>query len=528
MPYRRMSIQECVGEQTMVTKRSYLVLMIVGLALIELSGCTDGTQDDLTYSAQDEMLTQNLPVINRSPAWSPDNRQIAFVSTRDGNDEIYAMAADGSSPRRLTNNSAHDGSPVWSPDGSQIAFESWRDRNQEIYVMAADGSNLRNLTDNSAMDWWPVWSPDGSQIALLSWRDGNQEIYLMAADGSSPHKLTNNRAIDDRPVWSPDGSQIAFESERDGNQEIYVMAADGSHPRNLTNNRAIDDRPVWSPDGSQIAFVSRRDGNNEIYVMAADGSHPRNLTNNSAVDNVPIWTSDGSQIVFESERDGNREIYVMDVDGGNPRNLTQRSDDDWGPVWSPDGSQIAFLSWRDDDWGIYVMAADGSLPRTLAETSATAESLASPAPLTPEPPVGSTRAPVSSSGPYDETAVAQKDIEIALANAQEDGKLVLLDFGANWCPDCVVLSTLLEDPSVQPYLQDNFYVVKIDVGNWDKNLDISQQYGDPIENGIPAVVVLASDGELMATTRDGALANARTATAQEILGYLERWVAQKP
>ncbi len=134
----------------------------------------------------------------------------------------------------------------------------------------------------------------------------------------------------------------------------------------------------------------------------------------------------------------------------------------------------------------------------------------------------------SSSAPYDETAIPQKDIEIALANAQKSGKLVLLDFGANWCPDCVVLSKLFEGATVQPYLQANFYVVKIDVGNWDKNLDISQRYGKPIENGIPAVVVLSPKGDIIATTKNGALANARTATEQEILGYLKMWVAEKP
>lgn len=131
------------------------------------------------------------------------------------------------------------------------------------------------------------------------------------------------------------------------------------------------------------------------------------------------------------------------------------------------------------------------------------------------------------SGPYDAKAVPQDDIEAALRLAKGDGKLVLLDFGANWCPDCLVLSTLFEDPSVLPYLQENFYLVHIDVGYWDKNLDTAQQYGNPIEKGIPAVVVLTADGKTIATTKDGALANARTATPSEILEYLKQWVAKK-
>ncbi len=137
-------------------------------------------------------------------------------------------------------------------------------------------------------------------------------------------------------------------------------------------------------------------------------------------------------------------------------------------------------------------------------------------------------APVDLSAPYDENAVPQKDIVKELAKSEKDGKLVLLDFGANWCPDCLVLSTLFEDPAVKPFLEENFHVVRIDIGYGDKNLDVAQQYGNPIANGIPAVVVLAPNGEMIATTKDGSLANARTATAQDILAYLQKWRAQKP
>ncbi len=135
---------------------------------------------------------------------------------------------------------------------------------------------------------------------------------------------------------------------------------------------------------------------------------------------------------------------------------------------------------------------------------------------------------IAPDAPYNENAIPGEDIANALAESKKDGKLVLLDFGANWCPDCVVLSTLFEDSAVKPFLEENFRVVSIDVGYWDKNLDISEKYGNPIENGIPAVVVLAPNGEIIATTKDGSLANARTATAQDILTYLQTWLAQKP
>jgi len=136
--------------------------------------------------------------------------------------------------------------------------------------------------------------------------------------------------------------------------------------------------------------------------------------------------------------------------------------------------------------------------------------------------------PGRAQGPYDQHADAHKDILTALTEARADGKLVLLDFGANWCLDCIVLSHLFEDKTVHPFLDDNFHVVSIDVGNWDRNLDVSKQYGSPIDNGIPAVVILTGSGDVLASTKSGALADARTATAREVLDYLKGWVAQKP
>ncbi len=87
--------------------------------------------------------------------------QIAFVSNRDGNFEVYVMDTDGSNQTRLTNNPAIDEGPAWSPDGTKIAFRSDRDGNFEVYVMDTDGSNQTRLTNNPAFDSFPAWSPVG-------------------------------------------------------------------------------------------------------------------------------------------------------------------------------------------------------------------------------------------------------------------------------------------------------------------------------------------------------------------------------
>ena len=315
----------------------------------------------------------------QAPAWSPDGRTIVFVSWRDGNGEVYAMDADSSSPRNLTQDPAQDVRPAWSPDGRRIAFVTRRDGNSEVYVMNADGGEKRNLTRDRASDDYPTWSPDGRRIAFLRCSDSpfscvtlsnSYQLYVVNADGSGLRRLRLNPTyrypLQYPLVWSPDGRTI--------HSGRYLVRTDGSGSRWLSHMPLT---AVWSPDGRRIAFAGKphwcRTGprpcyssHSDIYVMNADGSGTRKLTHNAHQNAEPAWSPDGRKIAFRSTRNGNRDIYVMNADGSGKRNLTRNAAWDSRPSWSPDGRKIAFVSNRDGRLEAHVMNADGSGQRRLA------------------------------------------------------------------------------------------------------------------------------------------------------------------
>jgi Tol biopolymer transport system component len=128
--------------------------------------------------------------LGESPDWSPEGDKIVYrgCDERGDNCGLYIMDENGANLTRLTTD-ASDNAPAWSPDGSQVAFMSARDGNWEIYVVDLVNPKPRRLTTDPANDGLPAWSPDGQRIAFLSDRGGIWAIHLMNPDGSDQHQL---------------------------------------------------------------------------------------------------------------------------------------------------------------------------------------------------------------------------------------------------------------------------------------------------------------------------------------------------
>ena len=278
---------------------------------------------------------------------------IAFVTSRDGGNQIYRMSGDGVRQARLTETGINQ-DPAWSADGKKIVYTN-RDF-EDVFQMNADGSGETNLTNADGMDFSPTYFPTGTKVAFTSVRGDRfqYDVYTMTLSANGQvtglTRITTNENADDmQPTVSPDGKRIAFASDRDGDWEIYVMKAAPesatNRPVKLTKNTVRDSSPDWSPDGARLAFERGESQSFEIMAMKAapEGrkNRPVNLSKSTDDDRDPTWSPDGKKIAFHSNRvapDGTTDYEIWRVratDGANQTNLTNAPGNDTDPTWQP-------------------------------------------------------------------------------------------------------------------------------------------------------------------------------------------------
>jgi len=292
---------------------------------------------------------------------------LAFVTDRDGNDEIYALDTLGML-FNLSNSPADDRAPVWSPDGQRIAFTRQSGLQREVMVLDLRTGSIVSVSSDPADDFDPAWSPDSRHLVFTSNRDGNDDIYVVNADGRSLTNLTRHPAPDRDGAWSPDGSRIAFTSARNLRAAVYTMETDGSAPTRLTDGTTADDTgPVWLASGRGLVYESTRDGASELVVVDVETRAQRLLTTDPRHDVQPVPSPAGDRIAFLSNRDDSLwDVWLVGADGADLLKPAFNSDGrEAGPAWSPDGDEIAFESRRTGNWDIYIANVDGSNLRAV-------------------------------------------------------------------------------------------------------------------------------------------------------------------
>ncbi len=266
--------------------------------------------------------------------------QIAYVSTKGGNKEIWAMDYDGANQHQLTHLKSISLTPRWSPDSSKIAFTCYVPfrgvTSAQICIYSTDSDRLISFPRYRGSNSSPAWTPDGQQLAFMSSQNGEPEIYIANLNGSGLKRLTFAAGVSTSPAFNPKtGQQIVFVSDRAGDPVLYLANTDGTNVQRLDMpdmGYVVD--PAWSPNGQLIAFSWRRpSGNFDIYVMDIVTRQLVELTRDEGRNERPSWAPDGRHIVFESTRTGTRQIWSMLADGSQPRQLTFEGQSE-SPNWS--------------------------------------------------------------------------------------------------------------------------------------------------------------------------------------------------
>jgi TolB protein len=263
--------------------------------------------------------------------------EIAFVSDRSGNKEIYVMEADGSAARKATANRSINNFPNWSPDGQAIVYTSYRQGNKPLLFLSSRGALRpgRLLASDGRSQYRGVFDPIGERLAVVLSNDGASEIASVRTDGKDLRRLTRSGSIEVSPSWSPDGRRIVFVSDRTGAPQLYLMGAGGGDAQRLTFNGAYNTNPAWSPDGLWIAYETRVDGQFDIWLIDPEGKVNVPLVTNERSDEAPSWAPNSRHLVFSSTRRGRADLYMIDRDGSNLRRLTGDAGNNTAPSWGP-------------------------------------------------------------------------------------------------------------------------------------------------------------------------------------------------
>jgi thioredoxin 1 len=124
---------------------------------------------------------------------------------------------------------------------------------------------------------------------------------------------------------------------------------------------------------------------------------------------------------------------------------------------------------------------------------------------------------------YPSADEASADIDAALHAAAKDGKRVILEFGGNWCFDCHVLDAAFHSTAIAPLVEANYHLVHVNIGEFDKNLDLTKKYDTPLDKGVPALAVLDADGKVIYSQKQGEFESSARLDTQDLIQFLEKW-----
>lgn len=345
----------------------------------EIAFSSGGDLWTVSANGGDARLLVSHPATESRPLWSPDGAQLAFVSTRSGNGDIYILTLATGALKRITFDDAPDQLNAWSRDGQYLWFHSnSRDiagMNDVYRVSASGGTPMIVAGDRYASEYWAAPTRDGRTIAITArgttaaqwWRRGHShldesELWLVSLSGPAPLYTAVSRGGDGKdqwPMWSADEKSLFYVRDTAGVENLWSRPIDGGAPRRLTEFR--DGRVLWpniAADGSAIVFernfsIWRYDtGTGQSRAVpivlrgapaVADGDR---VTLTSGASQL-VLSPDGKKVAFTARG----EIWVTGAkDGGDAVRVSANPGPDAQPIWLADSRRIVYSSKRGDAW----------------------------------------------------------------------------------------------------------------------------------------------------------------------------------
>jgi Tol biopolymer transport system component/imidazolonepropionase-like amidohydrolase len=306
------------------------------------------------------------PFDDREPHWSPDGARIAFSSDRPphragvrvgdpgggGNYDVWTLALATGELRQITSNPANDFMPAWSPDGREIAFMSDR-KERGIYAAAVESGTERLVRAETRTAAAPSWSPDGKTVTYTAFEgavshlvaagtniaDANEDVFPFRAQWRGVNEVlyTADGKIKTRSASGGPARTIEFSAEIAFTRAAFTPKRHASSPPGPQPVRGVM-HPAISPDGAQVVFAALGD----LWLVPTSSAEaaPQRITNDSFIDTDPAWSPDGTRIAFSTDRDGSMDLWIRDMRSGAERKIAPRA---MSATWSPDNTRIAFL-----------------------------------------------------------------------------------------------------------------------------------------------------------------------------------------
>jgi Tol biopolymer transport system component/DNA-binding winged helix-turn-helix (wHTH) protein len=283
------------------------------------------------------------------PALSRDGRRLAY-SQRQVRQNIWRVELAGGSeaagaPRALMPSTREDGWPQYSPDGRQVAFVSNRSGSRQIYICDAGGSNLVRLTSlaGGVERPYPGWSPNAREIVFAATVAGNTDLFVADVQGGPPRRLTFEPSTEYHPQWSRDGKWVYFASDRTGERQIWKMPGGGGEAVQMTEHGG--EGPFESPDGRHLFYVKAGAGGAEQLwrrLLSGGGEHqvlPEVFRGNFAMM--------GERVYFIPQRDAGCDCYHLqrlDLATGKTSPVMDVRDVGGGLSVSSDGRSLLYTT----------------------------------------------------------------------------------------------------------------------------------------------------------------------------------------